>query len=56
MVGGAAGTDAEKQAWIAKYATRGPSLALSAPGTQTANLVHHQCELLVQNGAVVDLQ
>jgi hypothetical protein len=39
MVGGAAGTDAAKQAWIAKYATGGPSLAPSAPGTQTTNQI-----------------
>ena len=30
---GASGTDAEKQAWLAKYATGGPSTSPSAPGT-----------------------
>ena len=39
MVGGAAGADAEKQAWIAKYATGGPSPTLSSPGAQTASQI-----------------
>ena len=35
---GASGADAEKQAWLAKYATR-PSAELSAPGVLTVEQV-----------------